>query len=86
MRSLLLISAFVITASSLHAQQGGIPITTPSEADTPNTASGDDLMAMLDDEAGPAKPDYVTATFKATRVVNGHSVENMGKGVMSTLR
>ncbi|HEY0108826.1 MAG TPA: DUF5777 family beta-barrel protein [Fibrella sp.] len=59
-------------------------MTTRSAIDSPETEEGDDLMAMLenDESASPAKPDYVTATFKATRVVNGHSVENMGKGVM----
>ena len=32
----------------------------------------DDLMALLDDQPGD---DYVSATFKSTRLVNGHSVE-----------
>lgn len=40
----------------------------------------DDLMAWLND--APAKKRYVTATFKTTRVVTGHSIENTGKGVL----
>lgn len=84
MRLLLVLFALFFTAQTLRAQEGGIRITTPSEVDSPNTSDGDDLMAMLDEDAAatPAKPDYVVATFKATRVVNGHSVENMGRGVM----
>lgn len=36
-------------------------------------AQEDDLMALLDD--GQSSDDFVTATFKSTRLVNGHSVE-----------
>lgn len=44
-----------------------------------------DLMSQLENEA--LKNDknatvYTTATFKTTRIINGHSVENAGKGVM----
>ena len=44
----------------------------------------DDLMKMLDDEAKKEKKkkDYVTATFKTTRLMNGHSIENVGAGVL----
>ena len=47
------------------------------------TDNGDDLMTMLKDpvENLPAK-DYTTATFKGTRLINGHSIENVGKGVL----
>ncbi len=44
-----------------------------------------DLMSQLEKEViGDAKTrtEYATATFKTTRLVNGHSVENVGKGVM----
>lgn len=38
---------------------------------------------MLDDELKKDnKPDYVTATFKATRLSNGHSVETLAGGVL----
>jgi hypothetical protein len=44
-------------------------------------AQNDDLLSMLGDEE---TTDYTTATFKANRVVNGHSVENTAKGVLDT--
>lgn len=45
--------------------------------------SGQDLMEMLDEETKKDhKPDYVTATFKTTRLINGHSIENVAKGVL----
>jgi hypothetical protein len=42
-----------------------------------------DLMAMLDQETAK-KPvtDYTTATFKTTRLINAHSIENVAGGVM----
>jgi hypothetical protein len=42
------------------------------------TFAQDDLLNMLDN-AGPAKPEPVTATFKTTRVLNGHSIEQVAK-------
>ncbi len=43
----------------------------------------DDLMKMLEDETTKdKKPDYATATFKTTRIINGHSVENVAEGVL----
>ena len=43
----------------------------------------DDLMKMLDEEVKKdEKPVYTTATFKTTRIVNGHSVENVAAGVL----
>lgn len=44
-----------------------------------------DLMSQLEkevsnDEANQTR--YTTATFKTTRLINGHSVENVGKGVL----
>jgi len=44
-------------------------------------AQTDDLMKMLDKDA-PKKKDAVSATFKATRIINGSSVENLGAGVL----
>lgn len=42
---------------------------------------GDSLLALLN-EGTPAGPQYVTATFKGTRIINGQSVQNVGKGVL----
>lgn len=46
--------------------------------------SEEDLMDMLRDPVETASPrkEYTTATFKATRLINGHSIENVGKGVL----
>jgi len=38
----------------------------------------DDLMDMLDDQVGETTQDVV-ATFKSTRIINGHSIERMKK-------
>jgi hypothetical protein len=45
--------------------------------------SQDDLMKMLDNDQKNSKTvNYTTATFKTTRLVNGHSVENVAAGVL----
>lgn len=43
-----------------------------------------DLMRLLEKEMPPTSEMtfYTTATFKTTRLVNGHSVENVAKGVL----
>lgn len=48
------------------------------------TAQVDSLMAALDNDSQP-KNQYATATFKGTRVINGQSIENPGKGVLQFL-
>ncbi len=46
-------------------------------------AAQNDLMDMLEEETRKSDvPDYTTATFKTTRIVNGHSVENVAGGVL----
>ncbi|MBK7937746.1 MAG: hypothetical protein IPJ82_11920 [Lewinellaceae bacterium] len=42
-------------------------------------AQPNDLLSLLGEEE---TTDYTTATFKTTRIVNGHSVENCGEGVL----
>jgi hypothetical protein len=43
----------------------------------------DDLMKMLEAETDKdKKPNYATATFKTTRIMLGHSVENVARGVL----
>jgi Membrane bound beta barrel domain (DUF5777) len=43
----------------------------------------DDLMDLLNKETEKEKkPDYTTATFKTTRLINGQSVENVAPGVL----
>jgi Membrane bound beta barrel domain (DUF5777) len=40
-----------------------------------------DLMKQLEGDQDKIT-DYTTATFKTTRLINGHTVENVGKGVL----
>lgn len=43
----------------------------------------DDLMKMLDEEEGKEKKkNFTTASFKTTRLVNGHTIENAAAGVL----
>ncbi len=44
--------------------------------------TANDLMAQLEKETSGASTNYATATFKTTRLINGHTVENVGKGVL----
>ena len=47
------------------------------------SAQPDDLAKMMEEEMSKdAEPDYATATFKTTRLINGHTVENVAAGVM----
>jgi hypothetical protein len=41
-----------------------------------------DLLKMLEDDSLQNKTNYAMATFKTTRLINGHTIENVGKGVM----
>jgi hypothetical protein len=49
-----------------------------------NAQDTTDLMKLLEKEMQPTNEMtfYTTATFKTTRLVNGHSVENVAKGVL----
>jgi len=47
------------------------------------SAQSDDLAKMMEEEMSKdAEPDYATATFKTTRLINGHTVENVAAGVL----
>lgn len=46
--------------------------------------SAQDLMEILDEET-PENKEYVSAAFKGTRIINGHSIENRKKGVLEFL-
>jgi hypothetical protein len=75
--SLLLLCSLAISAPTFAQRQ--------TKPDT--TESGEDLLKMLEDEDvgtvnTPHPRAYTTATFKATRIINGHSVENVAKGVL----
>jgi len=45
----------------------------------PDILAQDDLLDLLDKDASP-EINYATATFKSTRIMNGHSIERMPPG------
>ena len=49
-------------------------------AASPACAQDDDLLKLLGEEE--TGPEYTTAAFKTTRVINGHSLENTAHGVL----
>lgn len=57
---------------------------TSKQTQSDSNGDSDDLTSLLEDDETQAKKkkDYTTATFKTTRIINGHSVENTGKGVL----
>ncbi len=58
-----------------------IAFTLPSWAQ--KDTSGNDLLNMLNQETQQTRrKEITTATFKTTRIVNGHSIENVGAGVL----
>ncbi|WP_405206687.1 DUF5777 family beta-barrel protein [Aquimarina sp. LLG6339-5] len=46
-----------------------------------SNAYAQDLLDILEDET-PQTKNYTTSTFKGTRILNGHSVENRNKGTL----
>jgi len=71
----LLTAAFLVTLSMPALAQG--------ERQPSDTTQEDNLMNMLaEDPQTPPQRNYVAATFKATRIINGHSIENVGMGVL----
>jgi hypothetical protein len=42
----------------------------------------DSLLYLLNENQNPAGPNYTVATFKSTRIINGQSIENLGRGVL----
>lgn len=74
---LVAIIIFLLCSPVVHAQVS-------DKEDTTEYNTGD-LEKILDrSDKGNTKSAgyYVVATFKSTRVINGHSVENTGKGVL----
>ena len=50
-------------------------------AQTDSTAN-DELSKLLDDNTEKPSKEYSYGAFKTTRVINGHSIENTGKGIL----
>lgn len=42
----------------------------------------DSLLYLLNENQHTSGPNYTVATFKSTRIINGQSIENLGKGVL----
>lgn len=58
-------------------------LTILTTAITVSARAQNDMMKMLEEETEKSKePDYATATFKTTRIINGHSIENVAAGVL----
>lgn len=74
----LLFAGCVLGATTVMAQ-------TPGKKTPPPGNDSDDLMQQLEKQVQSEEKNainYATATFKTTRLINGHSVENVGKGVL----
>jgi hypothetical protein len=74
-----ILSAVLFTAALLatgHAYAQG------DKKDGKTEETSEDLMSMLENDGSKPQKEYVTATFKATRITNGHSIENVAKGVL----
>lgn len=61
------------------------PFVMNAQTDSTDAQEEQDLSSLLDKE-GQDNPSghkqYTTATFKTTRIANGHSIENVGKGIL----
>lgn len=60
---------------------GSVPVLAQDDKSKQKDEEDDDLMELLENDTPPQKS-YTTATFKTTRLVTGHSIENTGKGVL----
>lgn len=47
-----------------------------------HAAAQDDLLSLLGPDSAAVEKEYTTASFKATRVINSHSLENVAHGVL----
>lgn len=74
----ILLAASVFASNAVSAQDG------KSKNAKTEAEESDDLMDMLDEggQTTGKKKAYTTATFKTSRIVNGHSIENTAKGVL----
>src|SRR6478736_8478048 len=72
----ILLFVFIMGMPTVQAQE-------KNPAHPKDSVQENNLMGLLDEQpAGAGKKDYVSATFKATRIINGHSIENVGRGVL----
>lgn len=69
----ILLTAAVFTTYNAGAQE--------NNKNKKEVTESDDLLGMLEDGDAKSKS-YTTATFKTSRLVNGHSIENTAAGVL----
>lgn len=61
------------------------PLVMKAQTDSTEIKEEQDLSSLLeseDEDNASGKKQYTTATFKTTRIANGHSIENVGKGIL----
>lgn len=80
-------STFILSILLLLNSPKSVLAQTTNKSTETSTANDqdetDELSKMLDEElAETKKVEYATATFKTTRLINGHSIENVGRGVL----
>lgn len=73
------IKSFLVTAILLASATS---FTARAQVEDTTENEGEDLMALLEAEPAKAEREYTTATFKTTRIANGHSIEQTAKGVL----
>ena len=74
-----IVAASLFTACLL--QTGMVFAQTNSDTAKKSKDDSAELIAILD-ESMPKKKDYTLATFKSTRLINGHTIENLAAGVL----
>lgn len=72
----------ILPALLLAATLLGTTTARAQENEKNKTSDNEDLMSLIDDDSSAKAKEYTTATFKTTRLINGHSIENVGKGVL----
>lgn len=73
----ILVLSFLLFSGYEEEVKAQVPVETPGD-----TTGSDDLMSLLEEEPAATSKEYTTATFKSTRIANGHSIESTGKGVL----
>ncbi len=83
-KSILLASFTILTLAITLPGYGQVVRENKESTGSPEKDESDDLANMLNesDPSASVKTEYTIATFKTTRIINSHSIENTGKGVL----
>ena len=71
-----------LTCCQMASAQHDNNLRAKTNEDTAATEGDEELMELLEAENPTPSREYTTATFKTTRIANGHSIENTAKGVL----